>query len=54
MTGLKKMVEMRGGIDKIHFYLKMKLHRSVSLQRLSLAVRNFSISILSYSLELIF
>ena len=41
MTGLKKMVEMRGGMDRIHFYLQMKIHRSVSPQRLFFAVRNF-------------
>ena len=27
MTGLKRMVRMRGGLDEIHFYLRMKLHR---------------------------
>lgn len=27
MTGLKRMVKMRGGMDKIHIYLRMKIHR---------------------------
>ena len=54
MTGLKKMVEMRGGMDRIHFYLRMKLHRSVSPQRLSLAVRNLPITRLSFLPELTF